>query len=571
MTSERTPESPPRTPFSGTAARRRRQRAGDGALARWAERRAPLLLDVLTLIRQGVVRPMRPDKLLRIALAYRRWGIAIPLGYAVGAIRHPDRPAVIDERGALSFAEVEQRTTRLANGLRGYGVESGSRVAILCRNHHGFVEALLATSKLGADAVLLNTGMSAEQLSAVLAEQRVVSVISDAEFAEELTLPEGVEPLVSWTEGTTSRPTLEQLIGRSPATPLPRRPRHGRMIVLTSGTTGTPKGARRPDPPSLSPATTIISRVPLRSGERMLVCAPMFHTWGLAAFQLGTVLGATLVLRRGFDPQQTLAALQRHRCGAMFAVPVMLQRILELPEEQRHNYDHRALRIVACSGSALSGTLAAEFQEAFGPVLYNFYGSTEASWVSIADPRDLRDAPGTAGRPPRGTILRILDEDGSPVPTGETGGVHVGNDMLFEGYTNGKEVRRRDGLMPTGDLGRLDERGRLFIVGRADDMIVSGGENVYPKETEDVIAAFEEVREVAVTGVEDAKHGQRLAAFVVPHEGYELDEDTVRDRVREKLSAFARPRDVVFLDELPRNATGKVVPNRLPQRPPSSS
>ncbi|SFD69925.1 fatty-acyl-CoA synthase [Actinopolyspora alba] len=563
MTSERTPESRSRSPLPGAAGERRTEQS---AVSRWFARRAPVLLDALTLIRQGVVRPMRPDRLLRIAMAYRRWGIAIPLGYAVGAIRHPDRPAVIDERGALSFAEVEQRTTRLANGLREYGVESGSRVAILCRNHHGFVEGLLAASKLGADSVLLNTGMSAEQMSAVLAEQSVAVVISDSEFTEGLRLPDGVELLVSWTESTTSDTTLEQLIGRSPSTPLPKRPRHGRMIVLTSGTTGTPKGARRPDPPNLSPATTIMSRVPLRSGERMLVCAPMFHTWGLAAFQLGTVLGATLVLRRGFDPQQTLAALQRHRCGAMFAVPVMLQRILELPERQRRNYDHRELRIVACSGSALSGTLATEFQRAFGPVLYNFYGSTEASWVSIANPGDLRTSPGTAGKPPRGTTLRILDKSGSPVETGETGGVHVGNDMLFEGYTNGKEVRRTNGLMPTGDLGYLDQEGRLFIVGRTDDMIVSGGENVYPKETEDVIASFAEVREVAVTGVEDPKHGQRLAAFVVPHEGHELDEDTVRERVKEKLSTFARPRDVVFLDELPRNATGKVVPNRLPFR-----
>ncbi|NYH79633.1 fatty-acyl-CoA synthase [Actinopolyspora biskrensis] len=554
-------------------ARRRPRWAADTAarITRWAERRVPAALDALTLVKQGVVRPMRPDKLLRTAFAYRRWGIAIPLGYAVGAIRHPDRPAVIDERGALSFAEVDQRTTRLANALREHGVESGSRVAILCRNHHGFVEAVLAASKLGADSVLVNTGMSGEQVSAVLAEQGVRLVIADSEFTGHVSPPEGVELVVSWTEGTTSHTTVEQLIGRSGTDALPKRPRHGRMIVLTSGTTGTPKGARRPDPASLSPATTIMSRVPLRSGERMMVCAPLFHTWGLAGFQLGTVLGATLVLHRRFDPQQTMAALQRHRCTSMFAVPVMLQRLLELPPEQRRSYDHRGLRIVACSGSALPGELAKDFQRVFGSVLYNFYGSTEASWVSIATPGDLRANPDTAGRPPRGTTLSILDDTGASVRRGETGNIHVRNDMLFEGYTNGRSSEQHDGLMPTGDLGYLDESGSLFVVGRADDMIVSGGENVYPKETEDLISGFPEVSEAVVTGVEDPKYGQRLAAFVVLHEGATLDADTVRERTRERLSNFARPRDVVFLDALPRNATGKVVPGGLPAVTPEQS
>ncbi|SDQ79091.1 AMP-binding protein [Actinopolyspora saharensis] len=562
MTSERIAKERWRSRWTaGTAAR----------ITRWAERRAPKALDALTLIKQGVVRPMRPDKLLRTALAYRRWGITIPLGYAVGAVRHPDRPAVIDERGALSFAEVDRRTTRLAGALRERGVGSGSRVAILCRNHHGFVEALVAAGKLGADSILVNTGMSGEQISTVLSEQGARMVIADSEFTELFSPPEGVELVVGWTEGTTSHPTVEQLIGRSGADELPKRPRHGRMIVLTSGTTGTPKGARRPDPPSLSPATTIISRVPLRSGERAMICAPLFHTWGLAGFQLGAVLGATLVLHRKFDPQQTMAALQRHRCTSMFAVPVMLQRLLELPAEQRSSYDHGALRIVACSGSALPGELAKDFQEVFGPVLYNFYGSTEASWVSIATPRELRANPDTAGRPPRGTTLRVLDDTGAPVRRGETGNIHVRNDMLFEGYTNGGSSGRHDGLMPTGDLGYLDGSGRLFVVGRADDMIVSGGENVYPKETEDLIAGFPEVSEAVVTGVDDPEYGQRLAAFVVLHEGATLEADTVRERTRQRLSSFARPRDVVFLDALPRNATGKVVPGRLPAVSPERS
>ncbi|WP_246195684.1 AMP-binding protein [Halopolyspora algeriensis] len=507
---------------------------------------------------------MLPDKLLRILLAWRRWGITPPLGYAVGAVRHPDRPAIIDERGALSYAEVEQRTTRLAHSLRERGLDRDTRVGILCRNHHGMVETIVACAKVGVDVALLNTGLSPHQVATVVAEQNVGLLIVDSEFTEHITAVGETEVVLAWTEGTTGHATLEHLIGSAPARPLPRPPRHHRVIVLTSGTTGSPKGARRPDPGGLSPAATVLSRMPLRSAERMLICAPLFHTWGFAGFQLGIVLGATLVLRRKFDPQQALAAIQRHRCTSVFAVPVMLRRITELPASVRSPYDCGSLRVIACSGSALPADLAKDIQQEFGPVLYNFYGSTEVSWASIATPKDLRQAPGTVGTPPPGTVLRLLGSDGRPVRTGETGRIFVANEMLFEGYTNGSGKDLHDGLMPTGDLGRFDSAGRLFVVGREDDMIVSGGENVYPKETEDVIASLPEVADVIVTGVDDEDFGQRLAAYVVTREGSTLDADTLRERVSSRLSKFARPRDVVFLDQLPRNATGKVVPRELP-------
>ncbi|MBE9374443.1 AMP-binding protein [Saccharopolyspora sp. HNM0983] len=517
------------------------------------------------LVKQGVIRPMRPDKIVRIALAWRRWGITPPLAYAIGAIRHPDRPAIIDERGALSFAEVAQRTTRLAHALR-ERLQPGDRVGVLCRNHHGPVETIVAGGKLGTDVVLLNTGLTGPQLATVLTEQQVGVLVLDSEFSAHLDeVPEGVQVVLAWTEGSTERPTLEHLITTSTNRGLPRPTRHSRMVVLTSGTTGTPKGARRPDPPSLSPAATIFARMPLQAGERTLVCAPIFHTWGLAAFQLGSVLGSTLVLQRKFDPEQALSAVARYRCTSLFAVPIMLRRILDLPTETRGKYHVGALRIVASSGSALPADLATRFQRAFGPMLYNFYGSTEVSWVSIATPEDLLTAPDTAGRPPRGTALRILDEDGTPVPRGRPGRIFAGNDMLFEGYTNGQSRERLDGMMATGDLGRFDKSGRLYVVGREDDMIVSGGENVYPKETEDAIGKMSGVTEVAVIGVDDADFGQRLAAYVVLEPDTELSADQLRESLRDELPKYALPRDVVFLAALPRNATGKVVPRELPR------
>ena len=506
--------------------------------------------DLLTLVRSGVVRPMRPDRLVGVLAGYVHWDITVAWGYAMGAARHPDRPAIIDDDGAVSFAEVDERTTRLAHGLVDRGVRAGSKVAVLCRNHRGFVETMVACAKIGAHAVLLNTGLSKTQLATVLREQEVALVVADTEFTD---LPDVAR---------LSDTDLDQVIAASPSTPLPRRPPRGRLIVLTSGTTGTPKGARRPEPAGLSPAAALLSRIPLREGETIAVPAPLFHTWGLAAFQIGLVLGATLVLRRKFDPAQVLADVRDHGCGALFVVPVMLQRVLELADR-----DVPSLRVIASSGSALPPPVAQRCLREFGPVLYNLYGSTEVSWVSIATPAELARRPGTVGQPPRGTRLAILDEHGAPLPPGETGRIFVANEMLFEGYTNGMGKEVRDGLMSTGDVGYRDETGLLFIAGRDDEMIVSGGENVYPAEVEALLAGLPEVREVAVIGVPDEEFGQRLAAYVVCGEAGGLDEDAVRYHVRTHLARYSVPRDVVFLDSLPRNATGKVLKRDLPPYP----
>jgi fatty-acyl-CoA synthase len=506
--------------------------------------------DLLTLVRAGIVRPMRPDRLVGVLAGYVHWDITVAWGYAMGAARHPDRPAIIDDDGALSFAEVDERTTRLAHGLLDRRVAAGSKVAVLCRNHRGFIETMVACAKIGAHAVLLNTGLSAAQLATVLREQEVALVVADTEFD----LPPDV-PRLADTE-------LSEVIAASPTTPLPRRPPRGRLIVLTSGTTGTPKGARRPEPAGLSPAAALLSRIPLREGDAIAVPAPLFHTWGLAAFQIGLVLGATLVLRRKFDPTQVLADVRDRGCGALFIVPVMLQRILELTDR-----DVPSLRVIASSGSALPPPVAKRCLREFGPVLYNLYGSTEVSWVSIATPDELARRPETVGQPPRGTRLAILDEHGAPVPPGETGRIFVANEMLFEGYTNGMGKEVRDGLMSTGDVGYRDDTGLLFVAGRDDEMIVSGGENVYPAEVEALLAGLPEVREVAVVGVPDDEFGQRLAAYVVCGEAGGLDEDAVRDHVRTHLARYSVPRDVVFLDVLPRNATGKVLKRELPPYP----
>ncbi|MPZ66138.1 MAG: AMP-binding protein [Pseudonocardiaceae bacterium] len=517
------------------------------------------------LVYSGVLAPMRPDRMLGTVAALARYGLTPAAGYAAGAARHPDRPAIIDERGTVTYRQIHERSDRLARALADRGVGAGATVALLCRNHRGPIEAMTACAKLGADVVLLNTGLSAEQLAAVLDEQRADLVVADEEFTAALaSVPDRPDTVLGWTDGEPGTPYLEGLIGAGGDSTLPARPPAARLIVLTSGTTGTPKGARRPGPKGLGPIGAILSRIPLRAGEPVLVAAPLFHTWGFAGLQLGFLLGAPLVLHRRFDPSQTLRAIGEHGVTTVVAVPVMLQRMLELPEAELDAADTRVLRVVAVSGSAVSTQLAQRFTERFGPVLYNLYGSTEVSWASIATPEDMRTAPGTVGRPPLGTTLRILDDDDRPAPDGQTGRIFIGNDMLFEGYTrSGAGTDVVDGLMGIGDVGMVDENGLLHVTGRSDDMIVSGGENVHPGQVEELTSQWPEVHDAAVLGIDDADFGQRLAAYLVLAPGAELDADTVRDRVRSKLARFAVPRDVHFVDELPRNATGKIDKKRL--------
>ncbi|MGW4498700.1 AMP-binding protein [Micromonospora sp. NPDC004336] len=509
---------------------------------------------IATLTRRGLLTPGRPSRIAAQLGALRKWGLSLGGELRQAAARNPDRTVVIDEGGAaLTYAELLDRAERTARAMRAaLGVRAGDRIGVLCRNHHGLIETIVAATLLGADAVLVNTGLSAAQLATVAEEQRLRVLVHDAEFAERVVgLPAEVQRL-------DERAREELVTGASPGALRPPD-RDGRIIVLTSGTTGAPKGARRPTPHGFGPLVSIIDRIPLHAGDRVLIAAPIFHTWGFAALQVCFALRATIVLHRRFDPTATLAALAEQRCDALFAVPVMLQRLLEVPPPD----PRPPLKVVAVSGSALPGGLAPRFMDVYGDVLYNLYGSTEVSWASIAGPADLRAAPTTAGRPPRGTRLAILGAAGEPMPDGAVGRIFVGNEMLFEGYTSGATRERHDGLLDTGDLGRVDADGLLFVDGRADDMIVSGGENVFPSEVEDLLAGLPQVREAAVIGVPDPEYGQRLAAFLALHPGETLDPEAVREYVRHYLARFSVPRDVVFVRYLPRNATGKVLTREL--------
>ncbi|MGZ4245333.1 MAG: AMP-binding protein [Solirubrobacteraceae bacterium] len=514
-----------------------------------------------TLARAGMLRPSRPDRALRAMVGLRRFGPTLAAGVVGGAARFPAAAAIIDDEGVVTFGDLERRTNALARGLAGHGLTAGRSVALMCRNHRGFIEVCAACSKLGVHVVLLNTGFAAPQVAEVVEREGAAGLIYDHEFRDTIRdARRGRLCLVADAAGTDT--SLAELVAPRVDTPLPPPPDAGRAVILTSGTTGTPKGANRPAPSSMGPMAALLSAIPLRARGTTLISAPLFHAWGFAHMLLASALSSTIVLRRRFEPVDAAGALSEHRADALVVVPVMLQRMLEASAVQRR-HDTSSLRVIAVSGSALPGPLANRVMDAYGETLYNLYGSTEVAWATVAGPDDLRAAPGTAGRPPRGTVVKILDDQGDEPPAGASGRIFVGSELLFEGYTGGGDKDRRRGLMATGDVGHFDPDGRLFVDGRDDDMIVSGGENVFPGEVEDLLAGMAGVREVAVVGVPDDEFGQRLRAVVSLHPGADLSEEQLQEHVRTHLARYKVPREVVFVDQLPRNATGKILKREL--------
>jgi acyl-CoA synthetase (AMP-forming)/AMP-acid ligase II len=521
--------------------------------------------NLTTLVEAGVIHPVRPDKLARMVRELHRWGASPAAGIAASAIEFPHDPAIVDEAGSLSFSEVHGRSNALARALRDFGIEEGDGVAIMCRNHRGFIEATLACSKLGANCLYLNTAFAAPQLTEVVEREDPALLIHDQEFQELLGGIRGDLPrLVGWLEdGGPGPDSLEDLIARADEGEIEPPDESSRFVILTSGTTGAPKGAQRGQPDTLGPIAALLGAIPFRSRQTMMIPAPLFHSWGFTHFVLSLPLAATMVLRRRFDPEATLRAVAESRADVLAVVPVMMQRILELPGDVISEHDLRSLKITSASGSALPGELATRWMDTFGDNLYNLYGSTEVAYATIATPEDLRAAPGTAGKPPHGAVVKIFDSEGKEVPRGETGRIFVGSEMSFEGYTGGGGKEIVDGLLASGDVGHFDEAGRLFIDGRDDEMIVSGGENVFPREVEDLLAGHDAVAEAAVIGVDDEDFGQRLKAFIVTREETELTEDEVKSYVKANLARYKVPRDVEFLESLPRNATGKVLKREL--------
>ncbi|GAA2549743.1 acyl-CoA ligase FadD12 [Mycolicibacterium diernhoferi] len=531
---------------------------------------------ITTMARAGVIAPLRPDKYLRIGAAMARENMGITSGFASAAQRCGDRVGLIDELGALTWREIDQRADALAAGLQQVTGDTGTPpvIGIMARNHRGFIESLIAANRIGADVLLLNTSFAGPALAEVWEREsagRPGAVVYDEEFTDTVDraladAPNAVR-IVAWTDTAPTGPTVARLISEYAGQQPIRAKEKSKVILLTSGTTGTPKGAKHSGggPQILK---SILDRTPWHAEEPVVVAAPMFHAWGFSQLAFAASMACTIITRRKFDPEATLALIDTHRATGLCVVPVMFDRIVELPDEVRNRYSGRTLRFAAASGSRMRPDVVIEFMDQFGDVIYNNYNATEAGMIATATPADLRAAPDTAGKPAEGTEIRILDADLRELPTGETGTIYVRNSTQFDGYTSGKTKDFHDGFMNSGDVGYLDAAGRLFVVGRDDEMIVSGGENVYPIEVEKTLVNHAEVAEAAVIGVDDEQYGQRLAAFVVLRNdgGKPVTVDDLKQYVRDNLANYKVPREITLLDELPRNSTGKILRRDLQDR-----
>jgi fatty-acyl-CoA synthase len=518
---------------------------------------------VIRLLDRGIIEPRDLGSTVQAAKLARMYGPQATMAIQ-GGRKYADLPAIVDERGTLTYQEVDDQSWALAHGLQRLGLKEASVAGLLCRDHRGLIITMAACGKLGVRLVLMNTGFAKPQFAEVCAREGVSVVMHDSEFLGLLdALPADLPRILTWVDDDVALPegahTLDDIVAANSTDPVPPPSKPGGSVILTSGTTGLPKGAPRD---TVSPFATaqIIDRVPFPRKGTMVIVSPIFHSTGWATYLVGAALGNKVVTARRFNAEGTLKMIADHKADMLVAIPTMLHRMVELGPEVIGKYDTSSLKVILIAGSALSPELSNRVQDTFGDVLYNMYGSTECAIATIATPTELRAAPGTAGRAPVTCEVVLYDENDQRVKgTNRRGRIFVRNGAPFAGYTDGRSKQILDGFMSSGDMGHFDERGLLFVDGRDDDMIVSGGENVFPQEVENLIEKRDDVSEVAVVGVDDVEWGKRLRAFVVAEPGTAPDAAEIKLYVKENLARHKVPRDVVFIDELPRNATGKLL------------
>lgn len=506
-----------------------------------------------------------------------RYGFSTARQMRYAAFHAPDQLAFIDDMGQRTYGEMLDDVQALARALQRRGVGKGSRVGVMCRNSRAIIYALGAKGFVGAKIFLLNIGSSPEQLANSLAEHDLDLLIIDEEFAERL--PEdlgGCEIIIGHAEDLSSPqvrdaswPTFQQVIDSAPGEQeekLPLFPKRDRIIIMSSGTSGTPKGVSIQDPLIPTPLVTLVTKVPWRKHMMVQMSASMFHAWGWGNINLIIAHRATVVLRRVFDPKQAMEDLVNYQVEGIISSPIFLKEQLRVAVEG--DYDVSNVKMIFSSGHAISPELIDGIHEKFGPILANYYGSTEASSCVIATGEDLAKDPAVSGRPVAGVRIKILDEDGKELPPGQVGRIFCRGRLTMKEYTNDRDkMVIEKGLLEIGDKGYLTEDGRLYVLGRNDDMIIVGGENVYPKSVSEALEPMPGIRDLFVKGVEDEETFARLAVWIVREDdetGRSLTKKGVQDWVRDKLAEHSVPRDVVFVDELPYNPTGKVMPRQLP-------
>jgi fatty-acyl-CoA synthase len=526
----------------------------------------------------GMLWDVRREGGVELARALLRGAQNPSLIYRIHGANVPDRLGVVMGDVAWTFRELDERIDRIARGLRRRGVRRGTSLLVMLKNRPEFLLVSAACARLGAAAVAVSWRSRPDELAylvnhsgarALVVEAALLDVVDEASRAFE-------DPVVARNvyavgpgarAGAFATPFDDLYAERGRYDAETGADDEAAVVVYTSGTTGKPKGAVRKFPKeTLAGAVRFLLETPLRTADVHLVACPMYHSTAFGFLSLSHITGATAVLLEEWKPEAFLAAVARHRVTTTAVVPTMLHRVLALPPEVRAAHDARSLRVVFSGGAPLSGTLATSFMDAYGDVLYNFYGATETGLVTLGKPADLRAAPGTIGHALPGNEVLLLDEAGRPVAPGAVGELYVRNKMLVAGYHRDAAATAqsmRDEYFSVGDLARRDADGRYFIEGRKRDMIISGGVNVYPVEIECALEAHPDVAEAAVVGVPDEEWGERVRAYVVARDGATLDHGELTAWLRGALSGAKVPRELVTLAALPRNPTGKVLKREL--------
>ncbi len=498
--------------------------------------------------------------------------------YRIHARNSPSKPALIWRGRTTTWAELDSRIDRLASGLVRRGVGRKQSLVLMMRNRQELVELGAACARAGAAGVTISWRSTPKELVYLATHSGARGIALEPELLPTFEqarseLPRDFFVLVTGDDAPRGTTALDSLLEEDP-----HRGDLGAVndedaavVIYTSGTTGKPKGAVRKFPKDTMQAVfRFLNETPMRVDDVHLVTCPLYHSTAFGFLSFSHLLGATVVVMDEFKPEPFLEMVERYGVTTTACVPTMLHRVMELPEATRKKYDTRSLRAVFSGGAPLPAPLALEFMDAFGDVVFNFYGATETGLVTLAKPRDLRDAPGTIGKAVPGNDIRLLDDDRNEVGDGKVGELFVKNKMLVAGYHKDDGATRESmaaGYFSVGDLARRDRDGNYFIEGRKRDMVISGGVNVYPAEVEAALETHPEVAEVAVVGVPDREWGERVRAFVVRRAGSSLDEGALKTFARERLAGPKVPRDVVFLDALPRNPTGKVLKRELRERP----
>ncbi len=500
-----------------------------------------------------------------------RGGLGLASVFRIHGAAQPEALALSDERQRLTYGELDARVDRLAGELSQRGIGKGAPVVIVLHNRLEVIEMQAVATRLGGAAVSASWRSTVEELAYIVEHSGAKAMVIEADLVGPVLaardrfarLGDNIIAVAGAPPGTHS---YDDLARSGTARASGDGAEEGAVVIYTSGTTGKPKGAVRTFGRDAHLAYMhILAELPVRADDRHLAVCPLYHSTAFAFATITLLLGGSVHVEMKFDAERALRTIATERITTTAMVPTMLHRMLQLPEPVRARYDTRSLRAILSGGAPLSGTLAREVCEEHGHVLYNFYGATETGINTIATPDELLRSPGTIGHVVGGNDIRILDDEGRAVPDGATGELFVKNSMLvrYHGDDDATRASMRDGYFSVGDLAHRDANGLFHIDGRKRDMLISGGVNVYPAEIEEVLSTHPAVLEIAVVGAPDPDLGEKVKAFVALRDGMQVSPEELVGFARSKLSGPKIPREIVFLPELPKNPTGKILKREL--------